>query len=312
MVPIGTYSLVSHCGVKWLISYLLLLLAALLVVAPASAQTGPLQTADDLVGGAVETTADTVGDLSQSDPVNVTGGLDGTVSTAQQTGSDLLGTATAPTGTSTPSTSGSATTEGTTTSDGSRTSSQKAGGAVSPGKKFRSRFDRLPLRLETLLERIELGRNVRANLARLQQALASLSAQDRARVLRLLNGEIRRLRTDGVSRVERKRIERLIRARERIAALGAPAPASTSAAGDASPQTATHPPLAGGVLGASASRLDPPSEKGAAARKDSSNGQSGPSEILDQGGLPLKILLALGAVVLLILGGLAVKEEWVG
>lgn len=290
---------------KRLVFHLLLLAAFVAVAPPAGAQVVPLPTAtDDPVGDAVDTTTDTVGGLTQ-------GGLDGTVSTTQQTATGVLDSATASSGASAPSTSGSASSDG--TASGGRSASGERAGRASPGKKFRSRFDRLPPRLERLLERIELGRDVRANLRRLQHALASLSAQERAGVLRLLNAEIRRLRADGVSAAERKRIERLVRARERIAAFGAPtATPATSAVGDAGardPDPATGPPLAGGVLGATAGSDQAPTEKG--AQKEGATGHSGSPGILDPDGLPLRILLALGAVLLVILGGLAVKEEWV-
>jgi hypothetical protein len=147
---------------------------------------------------------------------------------------------------------------------------------------------------------------VRANLRRLQQALASLSARERACILHLLNAEIRRLRADGASASERKRIERLIRARERITAAGAPAP--TPAVVDTSTRvlTAGTPP-AGGVLGASAAGREAPPGKAATPTEA---GSSDPSKTLDAGGFPFRILLAGGAVLLMILGGLAVREEW--
>jgi hypothetical protein len=287
---------------KWL-GFHLLLLAAVVVAPSAGAQVVPLQTGtDDLVGGTVDTSADTVGGLTQS----VSGGLDNAVSTTHQTATGVLDPATGSSGDSTSSTSGSASTEG--TASGGPSSSGERAGSTAPGKRFNSRFDRLPLRLERLLERIELGRNVRENLRRLQQALASLSAQERARVARLLNAEIRRLRVDGVSSAERKRIERLIRAHEQIAAFGTPT--ATSAVGGAGAgDPATGPPLAGGVLGATAAGDEAPAEKG--AQKEGATGQSGSPGILDADGFPFRILVALGTVLLVILGGLAVKEEWV-
>jgi hypothetical protein len=301
----------GRCGMKWLVSHLLLLAAFLLVAPAAGAQIVPVQTTTDVLNSTVDTTADTAGDVLQP----VTGALDGAVSTtqqtatgAEQTATGALDSGTAVTGVTGPSTSASSSTEE-STSGGSRSStSDGAGGSASPGKKFHSRFDRLPPRLEMLLERIELGRNVRANIRRLQQALASLSAQDRARVLRLLNAEIRRLRADGVSAAERKRIERLIRAREKIAGFGAPT--ATPAVSDASARDPVGRPRAGTVLGASAAGDNGTSEKGAAQEADRQGDQSGPSRILEAGGFPFKILLALGAVLFVVLGGLAVKEEW--
>ena len=72
-----------------------------------------------------------------------------------------------------------------------------------------TRFDRLPRRYETLLERIESGRNVRANIARLRALLASASPQLRARVMRLIRLEIRRLERGGLTRGERAAVRRL-------------------------------------------------------------------------------------------------------
>ena len=72
-----------------------------------------------------------------------------------------------------------------------------------------TRFDRLPRRYESLLERIESGRHVRANIARLQALLASASPQLRARVMRFIRLEIRRLERGGLTRRERAAAQRL-------------------------------------------------------------------------------------------------------
>ena len=72
-----------------------------------------------------------------------------------------------------------------------------------------TRFDRLPPRYESLLERIESGRNVRANIARLRALLASASPQIRARVIRFIRLEIRRLKRSGLTRRERAAVQRL-------------------------------------------------------------------------------------------------------
>jgi hypothetical protein len=73
----------------------------------------------------------------------------------------------------------------------------------------RTRFDRLPRRYESLLERIESGRHVRANMARLRALLASASPQLRARVMRFIRLEIRRLERGGLTRRERAAVQRL-------------------------------------------------------------------------------------------------------
>jgi hypothetical protein len=72
-----------------------------------------------------------------------------------------------------------------------------------------TRFDRLPRRYESLLERIESGRQVRTNIARLRALLASASPQLRARILRLIRLEIRRLERGGLTRRERAAVRRL-------------------------------------------------------------------------------------------------------
>jgi hypothetical protein len=72
-----------------------------------------------------------------------------------------------------------------------------------------TRFDRLPRRYESLLERIESGRHVRANIARLRALLASASPQLRARVIRFIRLEIRRLERGGLTRRERAAVQRL-------------------------------------------------------------------------------------------------------
>jgi hypothetical protein len=182
---------------------------------------------------------------------------------------------------------------------------------LSPGKAFRTRFDRLPLRLEGLLERIELGRNLRANLRRLEQMFESLSVRERSRLLRLLNAEIHRLRAGGVSPMERRRIQRLVRTR---AALTAPAaaPASNVAGGtSATSETAlapgTGPRTGEGVLRAfvAASKAQP--SEGATPP---SRGAGKPSGEADDGGFALSpLLIVLGAVLIAIIAGLAIKEE---
>jgi hypothetical protein len=179
----------------------------------------------------------------------------------------------------------------------------------SPGKTFRSRFDRLPRPLEKLLERIELGRNVSANLRRLEQALASASIRERARLLRFLNAEIRRLRANGVSAVERRRIDRLMRTRATITALSGPARTSTvsgatdTSANDVAP--GTGPRIGNGVLRAF---LDGGKAQATTPPRDGAGEPAGPSET---SAFPLLrvLLVALSVVLLVIVGGLAIKEE---
>jgi hypothetical protein len=203
--------------------------AVLLTVTPAGAQTvaGLDDTVDQTVdtvsstvtnaGDTVNQTVDTVSSTTSDagDAVNET--VDTVASTAEQTTGAVqgaVGSATGSASTSSAPSGGGSTSSGSATSSGSSGGSARAGsreGARSGSRaaRHRTRFDRLPRRFETLLERIEFGRNVRANIRRLEHLLASASPALRARVLRLLRAEIRRLRADGVTRAERARIERL-------------------------------------------------------------------------------------------------------
>ena len=184
--------------------------------------------------------------------------------------------------------------------------------SVTPGKAFRSRFDRLPSRLERVLERIERGRNFRANLKRLKQMFGSLSKRERSRLLRLLNSEIRRLRAGGVSPTERRRIQRLVRARHALTAPRSPTPTSNVADGktgtsETAPAPATGPRVGEGVLQAhAAASTTRPGEGGTAP----SGGAREPPGEGDEGAFHLsRLLIALGAVLLVIIAALAIKEE---
>jgi hypothetical protein len=108
-----------------------------------------------------------------------------------------------------------------------------------------TRFDRLPRRYERLLERIESGRNVRANIARLRALLASASAQLRGRVMRFIRLEIRRLERGGLTRRERAAVQRL-----RTLLTTLQAPGSRPATGDTLSLGRVE---ASGILGATAS-----------------------------------------------------------
>jgi hypothetical protein len=105
----------------------------------------------------------------------------------------------------------SATSSGADGGSGSASSGDASSGSTTDSNRGspRTRFDRLPRRYESLLERIESGRHVRANIARLRALLASASPQLRARVLRLIRLEIRRLERGGLTRRERAAMQRL-------------------------------------------------------------------------------------------------------
>jgi hypothetical protein len=106
--------------------------------------------------------------------------------------------------------SGSGTTNATSSADGGSGSASSGDAATASNRGSpHTRFDRLPRRYERLLERIESGRDVRANIARLRALLASASPQLRARVIRLIRLEIRRLERGGLTRRERAAVQRL-------------------------------------------------------------------------------------------------------
>ncbi len=213
--------------------------AVLLMVTPAGAQTAALPNLEDAVDQTVDTVTSTASDTVNETVDNVTSTasdagdtvnetVDTVTSTAEGTAGTVQGAVGSATGSASTSSGPSAggisggggSTGGGSTSSRSTASSESSGGSArassregarsgSPATRHRTNFDRLPRRFETLLERIEFGRNVRANIRRLEQLLASASPAVRTRVLRLLRAEIRRLRADGITRAERSRIERL-------------------------------------------------------------------------------------------------------
>lgn len=184
----------------------LLIVGCLLTAASAAGQTVDLPvvegTASNAIGTVTSTTTGVVGTVGNA--------VDqATGSSAGSTVSGVADTATSASGSSLATDSSSS---GSTTSSGDRTSASSRRSASDSGAsrpRIKTRFDRLPRRLETLLERIELGQNVRANLRRLERALASASPEMRTRVLRLIRAEITRLRKGGTTPRDRRRIERL-------------------------------------------------------------------------------------------------------
>jgi hypothetical protein len=184
----------------------LVIVACLLTGASAAGQTVDLPvvqgTASNAIGTVTSTTNGVVGTVGNA--------VDqATGSSAGSTVSGVAGTATSASGSSL-ATDSSSSRSTTSSGDGSSASSRRSAsdsGASRP--RIKTRFDRLPRRLETLLERIELGQNVRANLRRLERALASASPEMRTRVLRLIRAEIARLQGGGTTPRDRRRIERL-------------------------------------------------------------------------------------------------------
>ena len=107
------------------------------------------------------------------------------------------------------------------------------GGAALGVRGLRTTFDSLPRRLEVLLERIVVGREPGANLRRLEQALRAGPPQLRARILRLLRAEMRRLEQGGLTRSERGRYRRLHRVLVALSHSGS----SSAARGESAPQS---------------------------------------------------------------------------
>ena len=183
---------------------------------------------------------------------------------------------------------------------------------TSAGKAFRTTFDRLPPRLERLLERIELGQNLPANLKRLEKLLGSVSVGERARLLRLLNAEVRALRAGGVRPAERRRIQRLIRTRAAFSAPPVGTPTSDVVDGTAGNSGAAVAPGTGPRVGGAVLRTYVAAGK---ARPNEpvtppARGAGEPSGKGDEGAFSLfPLLLALAAVLLVTIVGLAIKEE---
>lgn len=174
------------------------------------------------------------------------------------------------------STSGEPATSG--SSGSSSGSSRSRGTASSRDSGPRTRFDRLPRRYETLLERILRGQNVDANLRRLERALGNASPELRARIERLVRREIAALERGSMTPEERRRVQRL----ERVLRLFAPTAEARGgagtpvAAGSSTPLAVSAEPRRDAVdrpAGvASAGSGSSPKEEGAGVGSDDSRG----------------------------------------
>src|SRR5919204_1724464 len=154
--------------------------------------------ASNLTGTVTSATSDASGSGSSGSVSGASGSLSG--ATSGLTGSGTYSSSSSSDG-------------GTSSSDGGSSASGGSGSgggasASSPGTP-RTRFDRLPRRYEILLERIEFGHHVRASMARLRALLAGASPEFRARLLRLIRAEIRRLEARGLTPRERVEVRRL-------------------------------------------------------------------------------------------------------
>ena len=159
----------------------------------------PVPSVDDTadLGTVTGTVSGTLNTVSGTTTGSISGGVvSGATSSAPSTG--LSGTSGSSSGGSTGSSS---------SSSPSRERSERVRTA-----RYKTRFDRLPYRLERLLERIERGENVRANIRRLERLFESASPSLRRRVLRLIRAEILRLAGGHTSRRERAAMGRLARA----------------------------------------------------------------------------------------------------
>jgi hypothetical protein len=188
---------------------LALILAAGAMVFPVAASAQAVTGSGDLLG-AVTSTTDAV--IPSTETVT---SVVGTVTSAV---GDAAGTAVPQGGGAVEAISDSGAAAGTQSSSSGQPSTagsgrSRGGGDArsrreSPGRAYDSRFDRLPRRIEVLLERIELGRHVRANLRRLRSLLASRPDREDA-VLRAIRAELKDLRRGGLSPSERKKAARL-------------------------------------------------------------------------------------------------------
>jgi hypothetical protein len=202
-----------------------------LLAGPVSAQAGDLLDGSNVVATATSAVDDPVGTVTSTandaagtpnDAVGtVTTNADdavGTVtSTASGTAGSVVGGVNAGSQTPAASSSGSSSdgSGGTSSSDRRRAAGSRGDGKA-PGRSYHTRFDRLPRRAEVLLERIELGRNMRANLRRLE-ALLRRSPALRAELARALRSELTRLRKGGLTRSERRQVRRLARVQRALA-----------------------------------------------------------------------------------------------
>lgn len=178
-------------------------------VSTATTQTGDITDAIGSVDDATDDLTEAVDDTTDA----VTGSVNdatGSVSSGSATESvtNVLSGSTS-SGADSTSSSGSNTSmssggSGETTS----TSSRQSASASNRGSP-RTRFDRLPARYETLLERIESGFRVQASIAQLRALLANASPELRATILRLIRAEIRRLEKGGLTPKERAAVRRL-------------------------------------------------------------------------------------------------------
>ena len=223
-----------------------------LLVGPVSAQAGELPDGSNVVATATSAADDPVGTVT-STANDAVGTLNDAVGTVTTNAGDAVGNVTSTasgtaaivdgvnSGSQTPTASSSAGSSsddsgGTSSSDRRRAAGSR-GDRKAPGRSYQTRFDRLPHRAEVLLERIELGRNMRANLRRLEALLRHSPA---------LRDELARLRNGGLTHAERHQVRRLVHVQRALAAWPR-GPSSTldRASAPESPGSLTPNPLSG-------------------------------------------------------------------
>jgi hypothetical protein len=176
-------------------------------VSTATTQTGDITDAIGSVDDATDDLTEAVDDTTDAVTGSVSSGSATTESVTESVTNVLSGStssaadSTSSSGSNTSVSSGGS---GETTS----TSSRQSASASNRGSP-RTRFDRLPARYETLLERIASGFRVQASIAQLRALLANASPELRATILRLIRAEIRRLEKGGLTPKERAAVRRL-------------------------------------------------------------------------------------------------------
>jgi hypothetical protein len=266
----------------------LILAVCLATGGSAAAQVVPdvEDTTSDVVGTVTSTADDVLNDVVGNEGGVVGGATDGVGSATDGLAGALV-----------PLTGSGGEASGSTSARRGRDSGRAEARGGSSRPQERTRFDRLPRRLEALLERIELGRNVRANLRRLEEALESASPALRARVLRLIRAEIDRLQRGGTTPHERRRIERLRLALERLdeTPVAAPEPAIAAVPGEPvmGVGSETDPLPSTGALGHRAEGDGAPNRA-----PESSPNDPSPSPFPPGDGLPF----VLGLVLLFLIG----------
>ncbi len=166
---------------------IVLVVLGALLAAPVPAQaevlldgTNVVATATSVVDDPMGTATSPVNDEVGTVMTNIGNAVGTVTSTVSGTAGSIVGGANTasqtPQGTASPTVGSSSGGSGGTSPSNGRNSAGSHGNRKAPGRSYRTRFDRLPRRAEILIERIELGRNMRANLGRLEALLRRFPA----------------------------------------------------------------------------------------------------------------------------------------